>query len=201
MTRPRGRLYHAEHDATMVLPYYARLSNKQRAIYRRSDAVRKLAVPEAALALPLVAGLEQALAAGKTRATGRAAHGLLAELTRQLGVVALGRTRVLSVRPSNASGELHGLYERGRPVEVLGRTDTQITVWMRTAALARVVAFRTFLRTLLHELVHHLDYELLRLPDSLHTEGFFARESSLMRQLAPAPGEDEAVEAQLELPW
>jgi hypothetical protein len=32
-------------------------------------------------------------------------------------------------------------------------------------------------------LCHHLDYELLRLPDSFHTEGFYQRESSLLRQL------------------
>jgi hypothetical protein len=32
---------------------------------------------------------------------------------------------------------------------------------------------------------HHVDYELLRLEDSFHTEGFFKRESSLFRQLVP----------------
>jgi len=49
-----------------------------------------------------------------------------------------------------------------------------------------VVKFRTFLRTLLHELGHHLDYEMLGLPDSFHTEGFYKRESSLLRQLLGA---------------
>jgi hypothetical protein len=39
------------------------------------------------------------------------------------------------------------------------------------------------LRTLLHELNHHLDYEVLKLEDSFHTEGFFKRESSLFKQL------------------
>lgn len=187
----------------MVLPYYQRLSSSKRAIYRRSDATRSIAIPDVALVLPIVEQLEHKLAAGEPRATSRVAHRLLGNMTGQLGVVALGRTRVLSVRPSDAKGELHGLYERGQPVTVIGRTDTQITVWMRTAARAQVVAFRTFLRTLLHELVHHLDYELLRLPDSLHTEGFFARESSLMRQVAPAlrEVEDEPAQAQLELPW
>jgi hypothetical protein len=56
---------------------------------------------------------------------------------------------------------------------------------MRTAKQRRVVAFKSFLRTLLHELCHHLDYELYRLPDSFHTEGFYKRESSLFHQLAP----------------
>ena len=52
------------------------------------------------------------------------------------------------------------------------------------------MAFRTFLRTLLHEVGHHLDYEHLRLADSFHTEGFFKRESSLFYQLVPreSPG-------------
>jgi hypothetical protein len=54
---------------------------------------------------------------------------------------------------------------------------------MRTAQRRQVVKFRTFLRTLLHELCHHLDYELLRLADSFHTEGFYKRESSLLRQI------------------
>jgi hypothetical protein len=51
------------------------------------------------------------------------------------------------------------------------------------------VAFRTFLRTLLHELCHHLDYRLYRLPDSFHTEGFYKRESSLFHQLVPTNDE------------
>jgi hypothetical protein len=45
------------------------------------------------------------------------------------------------------------------------------------------VAFKTFLRTLLHELCHHLDYALLNLRDSLHTQGFYQRESSLFAAL------------------
>jgi hypothetical protein len=52
------------------------------------------------------------------------------------------------------------------------------------------VAFRTFLRTLLHEIGHHLDYEYLKLADSFHTEGFFRRESSLFTQLVPATPPD-----------
>jgi hypothetical protein len=56
---------------------------------------------------------------------------------------------------------------------------------MRTAKHRRVVAFKSFLRTLLHELCHHLDYELYRLPDSFHTKGFYMRESSLFHQLMP----------------
>jgi hypothetical protein len=91
------------------------------------------------------------------------------------------RIKVLAVRPSASWGEMHGLYE---PDE--GRASAVISLWMRTAKHRRVVAFKSFLRTLLHELCHHLDYELYKLPDSFHTEGFYKRESSLFHQLVEA---------------
>jgi hypothetical protein len=56
---------------------------------------------------------------------------------------------------------------------------------MRTAKRKRVVAFRTYLRTLLHEVGHHVDYTGLRLAESYHTDGFYKRESSLFHQLVP----------------
>ena len=87
--------------------------------------------------------------------------------------------QVLAIRPISSTGELHGLYtrDRGRP--------PRLQVWMRTARHCRVVAFRTFLRTLLHELCHHLDLHHLGLALTYHTDGFYKRESSLVRQLLP----------------
>lgn len=185
--------------AGMAFAYYQRLSPRNRAIYRRSAAIRRLELPRVEEVHPHVIALEQALLGARPRVIAAAAKRLLAQVSGQLDVTGVDVIRVLEVRPSDAYSELHGLYER----DEAGRT--RITVWMRTAAKAQVVAFRTFLRTLLHELCHHLDYELYALADSYHTEGFFARESSLMRQLAPAlASEDEASEdesAQLELPW
>ena len=58
-----------------------------------------------------------------------------------------------------------------------------IRLWMITAKRGQVVAYRTFLRTLLHEICHHLDYTYLHLRDSLHTQGFYQRESSLFHAL------------------
>ena len=84
---------------------------------------------------------------------------------------------MLSARPTGSYGELHGLYEPR------GEHGGRVTVWMRTAAHRRVVAFRSFLRTLVHELLHHLDYELLGLEETFHTEGFFRRESDLVHQI------------------
>jgi hypothetical protein len=42
-----------------------------------------------------------------------------------------------------------------------------------------------------HELCHHLDYELFELKETFHTQGFYARESALVRELLgekPASG-------------
>ena len=94
------------------------------------------------------------------------------------------RVRVLAKRPSSDYGELHGLYE---PEE--GRVPARVTVWMRTAQRQQVVAFRSFLRTLVHEIGHHLDYEMYKLEETFHTDGFYKRESSLFYQLVPKTAE------------
>ncbi|MCA9706562.1 MAG: hypothetical protein KDK70_11985 [Myxococcales bacterium] len=176
--------------------YYRRLSAKNRAIYRRSDAIASLPLTDPERARPWVDALAAALAADDRRAVQRAAQGLATALCHDLDVPAVP-VRVLARRPADAGGELHGIYVRHED----GRT--LIRVWMRTAAHERVVAFRTFLRTLLHELCHHLDYERLKLDDSYHTKGFFQRESSLVRQLAPRDepsDDDDAPSGQLPLP-
>jgi hypothetical protein len=161
--------------------YYASLNARDQATYRRSDEVAKIALDDPKALAPLVRGLEGALDTGRRTSILRAAQHLANGLLDDLGVP-LVRLKVLAARPSTTASELHGLYE---PAE--RREPAVITVWMRTAHHKRVVAFRTFLRTLLHELCHHLDYELLGLADSFHTEGFFRRESSLFNQLVAKP--------------
>jgi hypothetical protein len=162
----------------MPFAYYARLSARGQGIYRQSDAIGEIALPHAELLFPLVGALRLALAADDRAAVERASGFLCRGLTQMLGVRPV-QVRVLPVRPSSRAGELHGLYTYG------DGQPPRIRVWMRTAAHGKVVAFRTFLRTLLHEVLHHLDYHHLKLRDSYHTEGFFRRESSLFRQIAP----------------
>jgi hypothetical protein len=164
--------------------FYRRLTRGQQRIYRQSDEVAAVRLPGAQELRPLVDALAVALENGDRAATQAAADRLLARMTAALHVAPL-RAEVQTVRPSRNWGELHGLYTPGS----MGRLAT-VTVWMRTAQRHQVVKFRTFLRTLLHELGHHLDYELLGLPDSFHTEGFYKRESSLLRQLLAAGPED-----------
>jgi hypothetical protein len=85
---------------------------------------------------------------------------------------------VLEKRPSGDYGELHGLYE---PED--GGKAARITVWMRTAQKQQVVKFRTFLRTVIHEVCHHIDYEHFKLAETFHTEGFYKRESAMVKEL------------------
>jgi len=137
-------------------------------------------LPRPAELLPAVESLGAALASEDRAAVQRATERMIRGLTDALGVPPV-KVEVLAARPHAKWGELHGLYTAER-----GRTP-KIQLWMRTAKQRRVVAFRTYLRTLLHEVGHHLDYALLRLRDSYHTEGFYKRESSLFKQLVPEP--------------
>jgi len=157
--------------------YYAKLKARDKATYRHSDEIEKLELPEPEALTPLVRALGAVLESEHRASIERAAQQLSNAMLARFRVP-LVRIKVLSRRPSTSASELHGLYETGDR-----RTPALIKVWMRTAHHKRVVAFRTFLRTLLHELCHHLDYELLKLEDSFHTEGFFKRESSLFKQL------------------
>lgn len=163
----------------MPFPYYSRLSARDKEIYKRSDAVTQVRLLRPEAIWPFVQTLAVALTADDRRQVEVAAQFLTRALTAMLEVPPV-RLDVLAVRPTMRNAELHGLYTR------TSRAAPRIQLWMRTAQKRRVVAFRTFLRTLLHELMHHLDYELLRLPDSFHTEGFFKRESSLFHQIVPA---------------
>jgi hypothetical protein len=160
----------------LPFPYYSRLSRRDQEIYRRSDAVTGVHLVRPEAIWPFVGAVQETLAADDRPAVEAAAQYLVRALTTMLAVPPV-RLQVLAVRPTLRAAELHGLYTRD------GRTTPTIQLWMRTAQKRQVVAFRTFLRTLLHELMHHLDYDLLKLPDSLHTEGFFKRESSLFHQL------------------
>jgi hypothetical protein len=162
----------------MPFSYFDRLSPARKAVYLRSDAIESIPLPPGPPLRDLVTRLEQALKAERRKEVEDVSRVLLSGLTSRLDVPPL-RVKVLTVRPSGNWGELHGLYE---PTE--DGTPPLVTVWMRTVARRQVVAFRTFLRTLLHELCHHLDYELYKLPETFHTQGFYKRESTLLAQIA-----------------
>lgn len=162
----------------MPFAYYERLSARSKRTYRKSDRIQRVDVPDIVALQPLAAEIAEALAEERPAPLQAACQALADALVAQLGTPPV-EVRVLERRPANSEGELHGLYE---PDEVTGGVAC-ITLWMRTARKVQVVKYRTFLRTLVHELMHHLDYEHYGLEETFHTEGFYARESVLMKEL------------------
>ena len=158
--------------------YYDRLDRDGRKTYRESDKIERVVMPDMPALQPLARALEAPLAAEDRAAVERACQALVDAIVTQLGAPPVD-VHVLEQRPSNDLGELHGLYE---PDEVTGGT-ARITLWMRTARKVQVVKFRTFLRTLVHEAMHHLDYEHFKLAETFHTQGFYARESLMVKEL------------------
>ena len=158
--------------------YYETLSAESKRTYRKSDAITRIEIPGVASLVPLARAIKAPLEAADRAGVERACQALVTAINAALAAPPVV-VKVLERRPHNAEGELQGLYE---PDEVTGGT-ARISVWMRTARKEQVVRFRTFLRTLVHEVVHHLDYEHYKLAETFHTQGFYARESVLMKEL------------------
>jgi hypothetical protein len=163
----------------------ARLTPFQQRIYDRSTAISSIQLIPTPQLLEATKALEGALATEDHPQVEALTQTIVNHICWRLSVRTV-RVQVQGVRPSNRRGELHGLY-----TQYGGSLGDSIQVWMRTAKRGQVVAFRTFLRTLLHEVCHHLDYTYLQLRESYHTEGFFQRESSLFRAIVQTPAEEE----------
>ena len=172
----------------MPFEYYHNLSPSQKAVYRKSDRVTSLPLPEKESLRLLVRKLKDALGKEQANMVLQASRDLCRAICQSLGVESVD-VKILSKRPNRSGEELMGTYSEreDRPAEIV--------VWMRTAKRKQVVAVKTFLRTLLHELCHHLDYAQLKLDDSFHTEGFFRRESHLFAQLYSDPPRPKKIPA------
>ena len=154
-----------------------RLTRAQQRIYDRSNATAAVPLQAPATLRQAVALLPAALQAGDPRRVEQLSQRISDEIVAVLRVRRV-RVQVSGTRPSNTRGELHGLYTPAH-----NGSSATIKLWMMTAKRKQVVAFKTFLRTLLHEICHHLDYTLLGLADSFHTDGFYQRESSLFYRI------------------
>lgn len=164
----------------MRFAYYDRLSAARKRTYRTSDGIESIALPPSVAPGADVAAVRAALLRDARLDVQRGCQRIVDALTAGYRVPPV-RMRVLAQRPADDYGELHGLYE---PED--GETPARITAWMRTARRLQIVAFRSFLRTVCHEVCHHLDYELFALEETFHTEGFYKRESSLANALLAA---------------
>src|SRR5262249_6378588 len=126
-----------------------RLTRSQQRIYDRSNASGAIPLRVTPRLHQAVGALPVVLQSGDRARVERVAQAVADEIT---GALRVPRVRIIvnGTRPSNRRGELHGLY-----TPINGGTAT-IKVWMITAKLGKIVAFKTFLRTLLHEICHHL---------------------------------------------
>lgn len=164
----------------MPFAFYSRLNAGKRRIYDRSDALGAPPLDASGL-VPLGRALRGRLEAEDQSGVRRAAQALADSFAAQLHLPPV-RISVLRTRPQRGGSEYHGYYDGGEDGQ-----PARITVWMYTARRRQVVAYRTFLRTLVHELCHHLDFEGFRLDESFHTEGFYKRESALFRAITGEP--------------
>jgi len=164
----------------------AQLTPFQQRMYDRSAAIHAIPLAPTAQLFEATSALESALTTEDHQRVETLAQTIVNHICWQLNVRPV-RVQVQGGRPSNWRGELHGLYTQYGS----GSRNDSIQVWMRTAKRGQIVAFRTFLRTLLHEVCHHLDYHHLHLRESYHTEGFFQRESSLFRSIVQQAAEEE----------
>jgi hypothetical protein len=172
-----ARLRSNPRSITVPFAYYDKLSPARQRIYRKSDAIETLGIPPGLALAGAIAAIADGLRDEHRTNAQSACQKLVDALVAGYRVPAV-RVKVLLRRPADDYGELHGLYE---PEEE--GTRACITLWMRTAQKKQVVAFKTFLRTLIHEVCHHLDYELFALEETFHTEGFYKRESTLVSAL------------------
>jgi hypothetical protein len=165
---------------TAKLPaFFYRLSPRAQRSYLKSDAIDRYNFVPSAAALARTHAMLQTLESGSLAAINVAAQHLVDEVCRVMRIAPV-RVEIRGVRPRDQRSELHGIfYPHERPPRMI--------VWMRTAQRRDVVKPKTFLRTLLHELGHYLDYAFLDLGDSFHTKGFFKRESFLVRCLYVEP--------------
>lgn len=162
----------------MPFAYYTKLPPKDKKIYQASDKISDIKLKNCAELVPYIKEIETALLSENKNLLQQSSQIFATNITKQLEIASV-KIKVLANRPCNNYGELHGLYEPA----TRKRRHAEISVWMRTAKRKQVVAFKTYMRTIFHELCHHFDYELYELDDSFHTEGFFKRESSIYKQL------------------
>lgn len=69
--------------------------------------------------------------------------------------------------------------------------EGSITIYNKTAVREKHLASKAYLDTLIHEFLHHLDYELLQLSHTYHTKGFYSRLGDMLAKLRNLPSRQQ----------
>ena len=150
----------------MRFGYYDRLSPARKKIYRRSDGIAALGLPAGLDLGATVARIEAALRDDERATVQRECQNLIDALVAGYHV-----PRVPGAHPGRAPGRR--LRRAAWPLRA--RRGEAPAARSPPGCVPRsrrqVVAFKTFLRTVIHELCHHLDYELFALEETFPYRG------------------------------
>ena len=164
---------HAARRAAQHWPFDARRHRS----YVRSNRETTVPIAVGAPILESVRALRMALAGEDDAGIGRTSQRVVDTLC---DAVSLPRipVRVGGRRLVRGKIEYYGFCAR----------NGWMTLYSRTARRNLVVAFKTYLNTLVHEYMHHYDWHALRI-ESMHTSGFYQRVGHLYRRILGELGE------------
>ncbi len=157
-----------------ILRLYSRLKSQRN--YKRSNAVTSVDFKVAPKTKIFAEKLLTSFTPLRRQLVGSA---LLAELGKSAGIfseVALKVSATKQYHKKKYGRMVWKQYGYYRP------RSRYIYIQNRTAIRGKTLAPKTFLTTLLHEWMHHYDYEKLKIR-SIHTKGFYQRISSLKQKL------------------
>lgn len=143
--------------------------------YQKSNAITSIDFAVSGRAKRLV---RQVLLAQGHETRQKLSHFLSNELCYNAGIERI----VVQVTDSKQWHKRRGTRVAVKKYGVYYPKTKRISIQNLTAVRGKVLAPKTFFDTLLHEWMHHYDYEKLRL-NSIHTRGFYERIRSLKEKL------------------
>ncbi len=143
-------------------------------VYRKSNSIKDTLFQSNTITLYYAKRLLASTDASERQFLGQE---LLNEMSQSLSITAPklcvdDKRQKHSLKEGKLMRKTYGMYKAGT-----------ITISNKTAIREKVVAPKTFLDTLIHEFMHHYDYEVLKFPQSLHTAGFYYRLGDVMKKL------------------
>ncbi len=145
-----------------------------KAIYKKSNSIRHTLIEPGKATVNYAKNLLTSMDASDRQTIGQR---LLDEISRSLSIPSPqlcvnDKRQNHSLKNGKLMRKTYGMYKEGK-----------IIINNKTAIREAIVAPKTFLDTLVHEFMHHYDYEVLKLPSSLHTAGFYYRIGDVMKKL------------------
>lgn len=145
-----------------------------KAVYRKSNSIKDTLFQPNNAATNYAKSLLTSMDASERQVLGR---GLLVEMAQYLSIpvpqlTVNDKRQNHSLKNGKLRRKVYGTYRAGK-----------IIINNKTAIRQAVLAPKTFMDTLIHEFMHHYDYEVLKFPASLHTAGFYYRLGDVMKKL------------------